>query len=262
MNRIVIYCLVSLIFCCCNDTVKPSVEVIHYPNGNIKSKTLYKDRKKTVKQYFENKENIVEAMIEQISDSSSHAQYYHPNQNLKETGTFYSDSLKIGKWKIYDEDGNPIDIREYLLIDNKSYLNQRWVLNTAGDTIGGNFYLLKKKDTIDFGSKNRFHFLLKQPLFSNDSQAFVLLPKEGQDLKEDFSNQYDIVWDTIYSIGTKYKLNQELKFRNHDIILDAFSKEKGEMSLKGVLVEKNIEQIDSIDFKTRNIYFDIPYFVK
>lgn len=262
MKRKAIYYLIGLVFCCCNNKAKPITEVEYYPNGNIKSKTFHKDDKKITTYFFENKENIVEAVIEQNRDSSSLAMYYHSDEKLKEKGTFYSDSLKVGKWEIYDENQNPIDIREYLLINGDSYLNQRWVLNKEGDTIGGNFFLLKKQDTIDFGNKNRFHFLLKQPLFSENSEAFVLLPKEGQELKKDFSNHYDIEWDTIHSIGTKYKLNEELKSRNHDVILDAFSKEKGEMSLMGVLVEKASESSDSVDFKTRNIYFDIPYFVK
>ena len=34
------------------------------------------------------------------------------------------------------------------------------------------------------------------------------------------------------------------------------------MNLKGILVEKEPGGDESVDFKTRNIYFDIPYFVK
>lgn len=256
--------LVFVLFGCNGKEAKSSPELSfeYYPNGNVKSKVSYENEKRVVTHFFEDMPDSVETVIKQINDTVTWVKYYWPKNKLKETGYFYLDSLKIGKWKIYDANGKLNDVREYILLDKNSYLNQRWVLNAKGDTIGGNYYKLKMSDTVGFNEANRFYFLLKQPLFSERSEAFIILPKNEQKLRKDFSNHKSIKWDTIYSIGTKYKMNEELKFRNHDIILDAFSAEKGEMSLKGILVEKELYEADSIDFKTRNIYFDIPYFVK
>ncbi|NAS12672.1 toxin-antitoxin system YwqK family antitoxin [Poritiphilus flavus] len=263
MNRTIICFLIGTIFCSCNEVAKSSATVEYFANGNVKSKTSFSSGKKTVFQYFKNHKDTVEIIYRYQDDSLKHMMHYHSNGNLRKIGKLYLDSLKIGKWKFYERDGNLKDIREYLLIDGKSYLNQRWIFNVDGDTIGGNYFELKMKDTIAQGQGNRFHFFLKEPLFSYKSESYVLMPKEGQKVEKDFSNQYSIEWDTINSIGTKYRFNEELRVRNHDIILDAFAKEKGKMNLRGIIVEKHLEGVgDSIDFKTRNIYFNIPYVVK
>jgi len=262
MKKQFIYIISILVLSCCKENNRSQAKLEYYLNGKIKSKTTIVDGKKTVHNFFENNENVVKSIITEVNDTLSHAMYYDLAHNLKEEGDFYLDSLKIGKWKIYDTIGRASDVRDYILIENNSYLNQRWVMNQDNDTIGGNYFLVKMKDTIDFGEVNRIYFLLKQPLFSEDSEAFVLLPKDGQNLENDFSNQNEIEWDTIFSLGTKFESNQDLKFRNHDIVFDAYSKDKGKMNLKGILVEKEPGGDESVDFKTRNIYFDIPYFVK
>ena len=97
---------------------------------------------------------------------------------------------------------------------------------------------------------------------SFQKQDFTTSATTSYTLDHPVSNQNEIEWDTIFSLGTKFESNQDLKFRNHDIVFDAYSKDKGKMNLKGILVEKEPGGDESVDFKTRNIYFDIPYFVK
>ncbi len=145
----------------------------------------------------------------------------------------------MGKWKFYNNDEILNDIKEYLIINGQSYLNQRWVFNKIGDTIGGNFFEVKMKDTVNQDEINRFHFFLKRPLFSYNSESYILLPKDDRKLNKDFSNKDVIEWDTIRSIETKNTSNQNLKSRNYDILLDAYSKENGDLSLIGILVEKS-----------------------
>jgi hypothetical protein len=80
-------------------------------------------------------------------------------------------------------------------------------------------------------------------------------------LNSDFSNQNKIVWDTIYSVGKKYKDNEEFKSYNHDVLVDLISK-NGNNRLAGIFVEKEFKELDTLDFITRNIYFDLSYFAE
>lgn len=263
MKKVVHYIFLALAFYTCKKGTQSSSIIEYYENGKIKSKTSYSNGRKTVIQYFNNKENNAEAIIRSQGDSMSHVMCYYPNNKLRSIGNFYLDSLKVGKWKYYNNNETLNDINEYLIISGQSYLNQRWVFNEIGDTIGGNFFEVKMKDTINQDEANRFHFFLKKPLFSsNNSESYILLPKDDRKLNKDFSNKDAIEWDTIHSIRTKNTSNQNLKSRHYDILLDTYSEDSGDLSLIGILVEKDLREIDSIDFVTRDIYFDIPYFVK
>lgn len=249
---------VSLIGCSNDDKEK----ITYYENGRIKSKTFLLDNKNVQHKYFNSERNNIEIVTTYENDTLSSSNFYYSNDNLRKKGVFYLDSLEIGNWNFYDIDGNITDVREFLIINKKSYLNQRWLFNTIGDTIGGNFFEVKFSDTIVKGKPNRFHFLLTRPILSEKSKSFILIPKEEYGLNKDFSNQNDIKYDTVFSIGSKYPLDDNLKTRDYDIVMDVYSKEKGEVNLKGILVEKEIKDGDSIDFVTRNIYFIIPYFIK
>jgi hypothetical protein len=101
----------------------------------------------------------------------------------------------------------------------------------------------------------RLHFYLKQPLISIDSELFVCIPKCNK-LKADFSNESNIKWDTISNIAKRFNNQNRYIDRKFDVIFD-INKNENEY-LRGFLLEKSIDKIDSLDFVTRKIYFDIP----
>jgi len=233
----------------------------YFPNGNLKQKTFINDKgKKTVLNYFEDYKDIVKSVVRR-GDSTKHIIEYFPNNKKKKVGNYYQDSLKIGKWSFFDLKGNLKEVHEYLIIDKKSYLNQNWILGSKGDTIGGNYFELNFNDTVNKNEGNRFHFFLTMPLLSNESDTFIILAKKQGEINSDFSNRNKILWDTIFSVATKYPEKKELKDRKFDILLDVFSNKVGTANLKGILVEKDKSKRDSADFITREIFFDIDYYI-
>ena len=237
-----------------------NIEIEYYTDGSIKTKTVNNKENITIFSYYP-EESKIKSILKK-NDSIIYSEGYYYNGQVKVSGTYDVKGRKIGKWSFFDKSGLLTDIYEYSVIDSLEYLNQRWILDKKGDTIGGNYYELTYKDSVNQSEANRFHFFLKQPLLSLDSESFILIPKNGEKIKENFRSMSNIEWDTIKSIGVKHKNNNALKSRNHDIILDVFSKEKGINHLRGVIVERVNKQNNSIDFKTRDIYFNIEYFVK
>ncbi len=254
-------CLLSVLFFSCKNHTNNNDSVEYFSNGNFKKKVFINNKGKTTLNYFEHHKDLVKSIVRE-KDSTSHIIEYYPNNKKKRLGNYAKENLKIGKWSFFDKEGNLNDIHEYLIVDGKSYLNQRWSLGFKGDTIGGNFFELNYKDTVNKKEANRFHFFLSMPLLSNESESFIVLPKEEGEIKSDFSNRNEILWDTIFSIGTKYPKDKKLKDRNYDIVLDVFSDDVGSTNLKGILIEKNKSKSDSADFVTRELFFDIKYYVK
>lgn len=254
--------LVIIITSCENKNVNSNPYSEYFENGNIKSKTYSIESGDSIINYFRNRKDTISSIITYSNDSLARKINFYPDEKIKSIGDLFADTLKTGIWQYYHSKGYIEDSREYYIIDNTSYLNQRWVLNSKGDTIRGNFFEIKFNDTILLGEKNRFHFFLKEPLLSNDSEAFVILPKKGQQLKKDFSNQKEILWDTIFDIGLKNSENVNLKDRRRDVIFDVFTVDSGENELVGIFIEKNTNNNNTSDFTTRNIYFNIPYFVR
>lgn len=220
-------------------------------NKFSKSEVLFKDDTAYYrKDYNKSKRLIREGPVQEI-----------PNGNL------LHEESKIGKWKYYNVTENYTkEVREFLHIDNTVYLNQAWILNKQGDTIGGNYYKLRAKDTLDF-NKQVIHFRLIRPFF-DESELYVCLPKKSSmDFDGDFSNQDKVVMDTIKNLARWYKKNNINEYQNNflDVVIDLNYDTSGKKTLRGFLLEKkslaNIDTLD-YDFVTRKIYFDIDVFVK
>ena len=65
---------------------------------------------------------------------------YYSNGNVKVEGNILYDSIKIGKWTMYDSLGNCTHILNYKNINNSTKLNTYWILNKNKDTIRGMGY--------------------------------------------------------------------------------------------------------------------------
>lgn len=266
------------LFISCDDREK----VEYFPNGKIKIeaqlkdsnyhgyyKEYYKDGKqKTIMTYrdglkqdtsfhfYEPDYKYSKSEILWENDTAYYQKNYDKSGNLISEGDLAEYNFKIGKWKFYDSNGSLKEIQEFSNIDNSTYLNQKWLFNKERDTIGGgNYFELKKTYVGENNETLRLHFNLKQPLISIDSELFVCIPK-SKDLKADFSNESNIEWDTISNIAKRFRNQNRYTDRKFDVIFD-IDKNENE-SLRGFLLEKSIDKIDSLDFVTRKIYFDIP----
>lgn len=168
----------------------------------------------------------------------------------------------IGRWKYYDSLGNKVSETEHIKLANTSYFNQRWQFNRKGDTIGGNYYTFVLSDTIKVKLKSRVYFSLTQPVMSDDSYAYIYLPKGGENLKSDFSNEYEVKWDTVPNVAEMLTNQEKYKDLKASMIFDLEPISVGQKYLRGFVLEKDTVAIDTFDFVTRKIYFDIPYYVK
>ena len=264
-NRIVEYypdAGISAIYYINDKGLKEGKYEAFFKNGKIKKKMVFKNGKNvgTSFFYFKNKDNYVKTIVYH-NDSTLKQRTYYENNNIRSEGTFLHDSIRIGNWKFYDSLGKKSSEVQYLLVNNQSHLNQRWIFNREGDTIGGAHYSYRMKDTVTKGQYIRTYFFLERPVISDSSQLFVCIPKEN-DLKKDFSNENKIEWDTIKNMSLKFKGKEKYKNWNHDVIFDLEATFSGKNHLRGFLLEKQETPKDTFDFVTYKMYFDIPYFVK
>ena len=113
------------------------------------------------------------------------------------------DTIRNGKIRFIQNDTT--NVWEYMNINGEEYLNQTWLKNKKGDTIGGYHYKLEKvKDTIKVNEGIIFQIHLKQYMLSSDSDTYMVLPsKKNESFKKDFSNLNQIETDTVYSLKHK-----------------------------------------------------------
>lgn len=236
-----------------------------YENGNPKTIYVYE---KGMKQdssihYYNTPKKVVKTIKYWKNNTPFYQKDFFENGRLKREGKLLKDNFRIGKWNLYSPENYKSEIIEYFDINNQSYNNQTWKLNREGDTIaGGNFYrLLHFRDTVIYNQPSRTHFLLKQRVL--EGELLVCLPKKGESLKPDFSNEYEISWDTINNIFREFKNAPKYEKAKYDVIFGLISDSRGINTLRGYLLERqDVRHSDTLDFITRKIYFDIPYYVK
>ena len=239
--------------------------VEYYEDGSIKSIKYFNDINliDSTVYYYKNYENMRESIVIWNNDKPVFKKYYYPNGNLMREGCLQYKDFRIGKWNLYHIDGFKSEIIEYINLNGNSYINQSWKLNKKGDTIdSGNFFSSKYDKVVINDSPIRFYFSLTQRFFI-DSDLYVCLPKEDYKLKKDFSNQYEIHYDTIHNLSVIKSNHPIYGNRKYDVIFDLIPKGNGPDTLRGFLLEKKVlEKNDSIDFYTRQYYFSLPFMVK
>lgn len=259
MNRNIIFILGLIILTSCSREKK-----IYYKNGNIKKIHFYnKNHLDSTIVYYNFKEPILKKVIKRDKKGLFYISNYSIEGNKKSEGVKNLDSVRIGKWYYYQ--GDTTKIMEYKNIRGEAYLNQSWVINAEGDTIFGNYALLKKiKDTIGVGDFVSLRFYLKGFFFSKDSELLIILPDIGKNFTSNFSNENSIKKDTIKSL--KYdELNQHLKDSlplNHIAIVNFKFVTPGEKHIRAILTEVERPDNDSVKKLERHIYFDKSFYIK
>lgn len=241
----------------CHKKSNEEIVIDYYKNGKVKTKTFVGDTLR-VKAFFNNEKNGIKTDIICTNDTLKNIKYYNPNGYLRKEGVLLNDSILIGKWKLY-KDRQLQEIIEFKNIKNKSYLNQNWIFNENGDTIGGNYYHKKYEDTVILGQKNRIHIYLDDYSISEKSNSYLLVPKYGYNLDPKFTNQDQIPLDTIKNLSDKNMNVLELNGLENDVFLDIYSKEIGKNTFRAILINKIVQTKEIL--KQRKYYIEFDYFV-
>lgn len=257
-------------------------EKTYYPDGTLKTIVGLKNSKfhGLFRSFYENGELEIEGLYEYGAMQGVYTYYqklehqFSKSEMLFKNDTVYywwnydkygklveegpvKENSKVGKWTYYDiEDGYTKKIREVFYINGKSHLNQEWLLNRQGDTIGGRYYVLDANDRLDFYNQNIRFNVEWLPYYIN-SEIYVCIPKKGsKQFNEHFSNEKEVNFDTIS--------NPLLWKTDNDIVVNLNYDTPGQKMLRGYLLEKkSVEDIDSLDFNiiTRKIYFEKEIYI-
>jgi len=283
-----------IIFSSCNK--KNEYKIEYFKNGNKKKEYCNIDNKLegVFKEYFENEKlkeihyfqkgiNIDSSLyyfhsnskerLNQVrywSDSTSFIKIYNKNGvKLREGNVINEDvNFRIGKWKFFKRDY--IDsIVEYKTINNKSYVNQFWLIHKNIDTLvgKGNYYDIYLKDTISLGEIAKVHVFLIQSLFNYNSDIEIILPKDDLLLNDDYSNLFEIETVTFPSLkndGIPHPdIPNELKPLNHDAEFGLKYDSSGKKRIRGVIIEyiNDAKYSDSLRKKERRLFFDKTFFI-
>ncbi|PKO99293.1 MAG: hypothetical protein CVU03_02395 [Bacteroidetes bacterium HGW-Bacteroidetes-2] len=239
-------------------------------DGNIESIHYYNKDKKIDSSYlYYPSQKLKQVVYFNAGDSLSYTVIYKEDGTKRAEGNIVRNNLdyRIGNWQQYG--GEKTDsIVEYINMNNKSYINQVWVLNKkTKDTIRnkGNYYYIFNKDTISVNDTLEYRFYLFQPYFSYDSDMLVVMPENDNDLKEDFSNIDDIKKNTFYSLKNDGIPHPEIPKevpKNHNANFGIIYKKPGEERIRGYISEYVKDKKDTTKRMERILFFDETIYVK
>lgn len=257
-------------------TPKKGIYRKYYKSGNIKQVDIYDNDVKVDSSvyYFEDYQNQIKE-IRYFNDSSLRIVGYDRKGNKTKEGKSLMDdpSYRIGKWTFHKQKTKTDSIVEYITVDGKSYVNQIWHKNIKGDTIlgRGNYTEIVKKDSFDLGDLVRLRFILMESFYGVNSDIIIIIPKDENLLKEDYSNLLEIERDTIQSLKNdgipRPGIPKEMPI-NHIAEFGLKYDEPGQYGLRGALVEyvykklENAKKPDSIYRVERRLFFDDTFFIR
>jgi|SRR5690554_854297 len=162
---------------------------------------------------------------------------------------YMKDSLKTGYWKYYDSEKDLVAISEYLIIGNKTYLNQEVVFDKKGDTLfdKSNFFTCKT----DKLNKDSLYLEIKyEGIFDaiyNDSESYPMLVYHN-DINEDFSNINKLKLDTLFFKNNKLNMSIPKNKKLKGVIKEFIFLEEGGMQIREVYFDygKDYQDISEI----------------
>ena len=254
--------------------------LVYFDDGiTLKESHIYIDGvKKDTSFYYDPNRQLTELNI--WNDSLPQFKVVIKNQKgeILEEGVRISDKdsagvKRFGIWKFYVSNNFYKDsLVEYINFRDKTYVNQIWLVNKQGDTLQdrGNYFesaIYDKEtqnDTTTLGNITRLKFLLTKPMYGLDSDMFVVLPFDDDDLRDDFSNLQEIKRDTFPSLMNDGISRSNIPDYVKANLFTEFGLEYGKSGTKrvrGVVVEvagKNSEYYG----RERRLFFDKTFYVK
>ena len=248
----------------------------YFRNGNIKKVEIFENDIKIDSSilFFEEFRNLVHEIRYYSKNSITKVIYDESGKIIKRGRIIRNhDESKIGKWIFSDYKTNTDSIVEYIIVDNKSYVNQIWFKTFSGDTIfgRGNYLEIIKGDSVNLGEVVRLKFILTEPFYGIQSDIVILLPKDSRHLKDDYSNLQEIEWDTLHSLKNDGIQRHGIppNFPSNQIIEFGIDyNEPGFHEIRGVLVEYGTRKLENhvgrerFEQVERRLFFKDSVFVK
>jgi len=167
----------------------------------------------------------------------------------------------IHKFKVANENIKD-SIVEYLNIEGKEYANRIWLVDKNNDTIkGGAYFESFINDTTILGEITRLRFVLTNPTVSYESDMYILLPFDDDELKDDYSNLFEIKCDTFPSLkndGIPHPEVADLALHHITEFGLEYSK-PGKKRVRGVIIER--DRKDGKGYERRS-YFNNSFYIK
>lgn len=277
---ILLFLIVSI---SCERKSSDSIRKEFYSSGNLKSLKL----DDSLKVYYDTLPKILKELYLKNGDVVK----YYKNGNFFLKGKLNNDKQRIGEWEFYTREGSLSEIREYYIIEGKSYVNQNqyiakddeyWLTYKNRDF---NFYNQEEflSDTInsdmsryaEFIARNDTIYLNKPwkaacfyytPLFRDkNSQAVIILSTDDNIFNEDFSNMNEVKKDTFYSLAKDIENKKWFPEDDPDytVVFGRWFDTPGEKIIRGYLSEFYTEQkADTTKTKESLIFFEKTIYVK
>lgn len=161
------------------------------------------------------------------------------------------DSIKSGKYKFYNKNGELDKELEYINLCGKKYLNQGWYFNKNLDTSydKSNYYKIFVERNVLKPSERSRIIIKYKPLMKNSISVMLLGDKN---IDDDFCNLNKMRLDTLYFVDNKIEFVQSFK-------------SKGNKNIGGYIFEikKLNKKINNNSvYDERKVYFKIPFVVR
>jgi hypothetical protein len=233
-----------------NGTVKFEYELInghrngkqieYYPNGKIASELGFiNDTIQGVANYYYESGELKETVNWLNGKTDGTDTEFYKSGRIKSYGNYFN-NLQSGLFYYYDSIGNLQTVREYLLQDSTSHLNNVYCFNKQGDTIltRSNFYkLILCCDTVLVGTKFTAKIDLVAPYFKKSRMyVYFEIPGDKEHLRRLFSGNYTVTYEYFPRFPGKYLLRGYIEERHQQVVYK-----------------------DSIQMQSRFLYFDTSF---
>ena len=245
-----------------------------YKKGNIKLKHIFESgqKKDSSVYYYKTPEDKIKFIRYWLTDSNTKEVNFSIKGEIESEGFLIYDSIRLGKWNYYKNNKQLYKTQEYRIVNGKSYVNQEWHMNRAGDTLNyGNFFsIVYNKDTVLVGEPIKGIAYLDVPLFKGkESEIVVVVSAKGStDFNEDFSNMDKVelkIFDNLKKDSKNQRFFQDYKDKfEHTAAFGKTFQTAGDKILRGYILEyyETSSRNDSIRREERKMIFEKEIYVK
>mgnify|MGYP000910503586 CR=1 FL=1 len=246
----------------------------YYRNGNTRIIHHYNQGVKVDSSVYFKKEGGVKGKDFYVNGETTRV-LFNPKIYSKIAGKIDSLERFVGDVNFYNKEGWLEIQKEFLIIEDKPYLNQEKFFDKNGEIVlgeGDYFVITQKQDTTKINKPIIANGLLisQKSLHENYSSSIkIVLPKtKSVNFNDDFSNVNEVETDTIYDLNIEKKYRELLNIKEGSFpthaLFGRYYSEVGKQDFRGIIVEyfNDPNTPDSLKNYERKYYFDIPVYVK
>ena len=273
------------------DSILDGKKIQYFPSGNVATVEIYSNGEEVDSTivYEDNSNSTLDQVVFPLINNRQYFKGYDTLGNLYQVGYFDSLDRRVGFWTFYKKDGSMDYQKEFRIIQGQSIVNQQWDLLPSGDTLNTGSSMKYKVSTnrLNLGDSIRFWFQSDVAAISDtDSDYSVIIPSNfhEQNFNRDFSNfhysdstpktseKYSLLYDSIH---LKDKRTIPDSLHRKTVIFYLTPSQIGKDTIRGMFIEQrrsntdsnihnihslnmNLKKIDTLEYLTRTIYFDIP----